>query len=143
MIYIDTSSLLKLFITDGQSVAVDHAISRESSVVVSPLTELESSVQLRGIYLGGSVGAARFEQTLERLAQTLANSPFVMRPLANRIFSAAIAQHAASSIHCRSLDRLHLTAMVELGISRLMTHDDRQADGAKELGFEVLMPGLE
>jgi hypothetical protein len=82
LIYIDTNSLLKLFITDGQSVAVDHAISRESSVVVSPLTELESSVQLRGIYLGGSMGAARFEQTRERLAETLANHPFVKCPLA-------------------------------------------------------------
>ena len=51
-------------------------------MVVSPLTELESSVQLRGIYLGGSMGAARFEQTRERLAETLANHPFVKCPLA-------------------------------------------------------------
>ena len=119
------------------------AIYREPSVVVSPLTELEASVQLKGIYLGGNMGTARFERTRGRLAQTLANSPFVMRPLANRIFSAAIAQHATSAIHCRSLDRLHLAAMQELGVTRLMTHDTRQAEGAKELGFEVLMPGAD
>jgi predicted nucleic acid-binding protein len=143
LIYIDTSSLLKLFILDEHLKAVTMAIYRETSVVVSPLTELEASVQLRGMYLGGNMGAARFERTRGRLAATLANSPFVMRPLVSRIFSAAIAQHSTSTIHCRSLDRLHLAAMTELGVSRLMTHDGRQADGAKELGFDVLMPGVD
>lgn len=89
------------------------------------------------------MGAARFDRTRGRLAETLANSPFVKRPLMNRIFSAAIAQHAVSTIHCRSLDRLHLAAMTELGVTRLMTNDTRQAEGAKELGFEVLMPGAD
>ena len=41
-----------------------------------------------------------------------------------------------------SLDRLHLAAMEELRISRLMTHDARQAEAAWELGYEVISPGL-
>jgi len=143
LIYIDTSTLLKLFIIDGQSVAVDHAIYRESSVIASPLTELEASVQLRGIYLGGGMGAARYDRTRGRLAETLATAPFVIRPLVNRIFSTAIVQHMKTTAHCRSLDRLHLAAMEEMGVSRLMTHDVRQAEAARELGYEVVMPGVE
>jgi predicted nucleic acid-binding protein len=36
---------------------------------------------------------------------------------------------------------LHLAAMEELKISRLMTHDERQAKAAVEAGFEVVRPG--
>lgn len=133
---------MKLFILDEHLRDVTLAIYRESAVVLSPLTELESFVQLKGIHLGGGMGAARYARTLERLGETLANDPLVKHPLVNRIFSAAIAQHVVSSVHCRSLDRLHLAAMEELGIRRLMTHDVRQAEAARELGYEVVMPGL-
>jgi len=40
--------------------------------------------------------------------------------------------------HCGTLDRLHLAAMELLGVSRLLTHDARQAQAARGLGFEVL-----
>ncbi|MGL4401147.1 MAG: PIN domain-containing protein [Luteolibacter sp.] len=143
MIYIDTSSLLKLFILDEHLRAVTSAIYRESAVVVSPLTELEASVQLKGTHLGGGMGPARYARMHHQLVETLENDPFVKRALVNRIFSSAIAQHSASSVHCRSLDRLHLAAMAELGIKRLMTHDFRQAAAARELGYEVVSPGLE
>jgi hypothetical protein len=36
---------------------------------------------------------------------------------------------------------LHLAAMEELGLKRLMTHDVRQAQAAAEAGFEVVRPG--
>ena len=32
--------------------------------------------------------------------------------------------------------------MEELQISRLMTHDARQAEAVRELGYEVISPGL-
>jgi predicted nucleic acid-binding protein len=143
LIYIDTSSLLKLFIRDVHFEAVNTAIQLESAVVTTSLTQLEASVQLRAIHLGGSWGAARYVRMRGRLAETLAKDPFVIRPLMSRVFTTATMQNELSSIHCRSLDRLHLAAMAELGVTRLMTHDGRQADGAKELGFEVVMPGVD
>ncbi|MFU8892092.1 MAG: type II toxin-antitoxin system VapC family toxin [Luteolibacter sp.] len=142
MTYLDTSSLLKLFIRDEHSEAVISSIQNETAVVVSPLTELEASVQLRGLHLAGSMRSARYLRMCERLAETLAGQPFLLRPLASRVFSTALTQHAQSSIHCRSLDRLHLAAMEELGLRTLMTHDGRQAEAARELGYEVVMPGL-
>ena len=142
MIYIDTSSLLKSFINDQQSDAVDLAIQLEPAVVVSPITELEACVQLRAIYLGGGLSSSRHVGMRQRLAEILATDPFVIRSLTGRIFSTATAQSARSTVHCRSLARLHLAAMEELGIQRLMTHDTRQADAARELGYEVVSPGL-
>jgi predicted nucleic acid-binding protein len=132
---------LKLIITDQDSCAVEAAIKRESLVVISPLTELEVSVQLRGRFLGGLCSNKRYINTCNWVDKTISNAPFVRRDLVSRFFSVAITQHAVSSVHCRSLDRLHLAAMAELGVKRLMTHDVRQADGARELSYEVVMPG--
>jgi len=142
-IYLDTSSLLKLFIRAEHSEAVVSAIQQEAAVVVSPLTELEALVQLKGLHLGGSMGSSRYLRTRERMAETIASHPFQVRPLASRVFSSAITQHGESLVHCRTLDRLHLAAIEELGLRRLMTHDGKQADAARELGFEVVMPGME
>lgn len=133
---------MKLFILDGQSNSVILAIAQEASIIITPLTELEAYVQLRSAHLGGRMGTARYNRARGQLAETLANEPFLKRTLVSRVFSLAMEQHAVTQVHCRSLDRLHLAAMAELGVRRLMTHDVRQADGARELGYEVVMPGV-
>ena len=141
MIYLDTSSLLKLVLSDEQSVAVEEAVLDESMVVVSSLTQLEAYVQLKGQSRSGSGKTIRLRQAEKNLAIILGSFPFTSRLLHGRVFACALDQHRRSKIHCRSLDRLHLAAMDELGVVRLMTHDARQADAAHELGYTVIMPG--
>ncbi|NQX01840.1 hypothetical protein HQ447_14385 [bacterium] len=70
------------------------------------------------------------------------SAPFTVATLTGDVFRAALAQHLSTTVHCRSLDRLHLAAMEELKITRLMTHDTRQAEAARELGYQVTSPGL-
>lgn len=141
MIYIDTSSLLKLVITDDFSEETDRVISQETVVVVSNLTELEAKVQCRAIQLGGKIKRARAKRLQEILLDTLSRFPFVIRELPASVFQTALAQNEASKVHRRSLDRIHLAAMAEMRISRLMTHDGRQAEAAQELGFSIVIPG--
>ena len=64
MIYIDTSSLLKLVIPDEHSMAVEMAVANESVILVSTLTELEAGVQVRGLLLGGKLPAKRGSRVL-------------------------------------------------------------------------------
>lgn len=142
MIYIDTSSLLKLAITDTFSGHVERMIADEPVVVVTTLGELEARVQLRGLVLGGTIRNIRMKQMREKLLMDLKSKPFIVQKLTGGIFMAALEQCEKSLVHCRSLDRLHLAAMEELGVSRLMTHDRRQAEAARELGYEVVMPGV-
>jgi len=84
----------------------------------------------------------RVDQAEKDLAAILASRPFASRPLNGRVFTRALDQYRESKIHCRSLDRLHLAAMEELGLRSLMTHDARQAAAARELGYAVVMPGV-
>ena len=86
MIYIDTSSLLKLVLQDQLSTAVEDAIAAEESVVVTPLVELEAQVQLRGCHLGGSLSAGRLRHAREQLSHNLDRSQFVLRPFSGTLF---------------------------------------------------------
>jgi predicted nucleic acid-binding protein len=142
MIYTDTSCLLKVLRPEPLSESVWRAVEGESSVVISALAELETLVQLKAAWTGGSLSRAQWRQAEAKFGHLRNQPPFEFRPLPARIFQTALHQHRNSGgAHCRSLDRLHLAAMEELRISRLMTHDETQAKAALEAGFEVVRPG--
>ena len=142
MIYVDTSSFLKLLLPEKHSAEVRDCVAAESQVVVSELTELEADVQLRALFLGGGIRKSALASARARMSQILLEDPIERIRLTRDVFRSAMAQNRISKTHCRSLDRLHLAAMEELRISRLMTHDARQAEAARELGYEVISPGL-
>ncbi|MGA2180102.1 MAG: type II toxin-antitoxin system VapC family toxin [Verrucomicrobiota bacterium] len=142
MIYADTSCLLKVFRPEALSEAVWNAIHREASVIVSVLTELETRVQLKAAWTGGSFTRAQWRHLEAQLGILRNQPPFEFRMLPGTVFQTALRQHRNSGDqHCRTLDRLHLAAMEELKVSRLMTHDESQAKAAIEAGFEVVRPG--
>lgn len=141
MSYIDSSSLLKTLWDEPESEAVREAIAGEHHVVVSTLAELETEAQLRAKWLGGAMTKARYSAYRARLASFRDTDPFVFRDLPGSVFRRAIQQHLSGRRHCRSLDRLHLAAMDELGLRRLLTNDSKQAATARALGYEVVSPG--
>jgi predicted nucleic acid-binding protein len=142
VIYLDTSCLLKLLLEEPESEAVRLAVGRESEAIVSALAELETAVQLRAGWLAGEYRERRYRAYLGRLNAFRETDPFQFRPLAGSLFQTALRQDRdARRIHCRTLDRLHLAAMEELGLQRLMTNDAAEAAGAKALGYEVVSPG--
>ena len=142
MIYADTSCLLKVLRPEPLSEAVWSAIEREPSVIVSVLAELETLVQLKAEWTGGMMSRNQWRQAETRFGVLRNQAPFEFRGLPAAVFQTALRQHRNSGgKHCRSLDRLHLAAMEELEVSRLMTHDEAQAKAAIEAGFEVVRPG--
>ncbi len=141
MLYLDTSSLLKIFFSEPESDAVDAAFEKESDIIITTLTELEALSQMRARKLAGLLPSTKYNRALRQFELLRDMEAFVFQPLPGQIFFTALRQHRkVESVHCRSLDRLHLAAMEELGITRLMTHDARQAAAARALGFEVITP---
>lgn len=142
MIYADTSCLLKVLRPEPLSEAVWSAISEEASVIVSVLAELETLVQLKADWTGGTLTGKQWRAVETQFGILRNQPPFEFRALPAAVFQTALRQHRNSGDkHCRSLDRLHLAAMEELKVSRLMTHDEGQAKAAIEAGFEVIRPG--
>ena len=124
------------------SKAVWSAISEEDAVVVSTLAELETLVQLTALWKGGGLTRNEWRQLEAQFSVLKYQAPYEFRRLPAAVFQAALRQHRNSGVlHCRSLDRLHLAAMEELKVSRLMTHDEAQARAAVEAGFQVVRPG--
>ncbi|MDB6037057.1 MAG: Ribonuclease VapC [Verrucomicrobiales bacterium] len=142
MIYIDSSSLLKILWEEPESDAVRQAVAQEKGVVVSILTELETEVQLRARRLAGATTKTHYQQYRNALRSFRETDPFEFHDLPGAVFRRAIDQHLSEKVlHCRTLDRLHLAAMAELGLRRLMTNDRKQAAAARALGLEVICPG--
>lgn len=141
MVYADTSCLLKVFRPEKLSEAVWKEIDNEASVIISTLTELETLVQLKAAWAGGILTRAQWRHAEARFAVLRNEPPFEFRALSSALFRTALRQHRNSGdVHCRALDRLHLAAMEELGVKRLMTHDETQANAARDVGFEVIWP---
>jgi predicted nucleic acid-binding protein len=142
MIYLDSSSLLKLLWQEPESSAVVHAVAKENDVMISVLTEMETQVQLKAAYLGGDYSLPQLRRFEVRLSFLRNQPPYEFRTLPSAVFQTALRQHRNSgNLHCRPLNRLHLAAMEELKIGRLMTHDEGQAKAAIDAGFEVVRPG--
>ena len=109
--------------------------------MLSTLVELDAEVQLRAAWLGGRFTRTRYRGLTERLLLLGQRDPFTVQPLPGTVFQTALRQHRDRlEPHVRTLDRLHLAAMEELGLRRLMTHDAQQAEAAKAVGFEVVIP---
>ena len=141
MLYIDTSSLLKLLLPEPESARVQEAVAAEVAVVVSSLAELEAETQLRAGFLGGHLTRRQHRCVLDCLAGFRQQEPFTFRSLPGTLFQTALRQHrAAERPHLRLVDRLHLAAMEELQVRRLMTHDAAQAEAARGMGYEVTSP---
>ena len=139
MLYIDTSSLLKLLWQEAESERTRQRIAAEQKVVLSSLAELEADVQLAGACLAGRYSGAKLNAYRRALKAFGEIDPFERTDLPGELFHIALRQQRrVSEPHCGTLNRLHLAAMECLGLSRLLTHDHRQAQAARALGFEVI-----
>ena len=139
MLYIDTSSLLKLLWEEPESEWTRERIAVEQKVIISSLAELEADVQLAGACLAGKYSRLKLNRYRRALLTFPEIEPFDRADLPSQLYQVALRQHRiAGQPHCGTLDRLHLAAMELLGVSRLLTHDARQAQAARGLGFDVL-----
>jgi predicted nucleic acid-binding protein len=116
-------------------------VAAEGDVVVSQLARLEAGVQLKAGWMGGDYSKTRYREFMNQLAAFAEFAPFRFVPLPGSVFATAIRQDAeAATPHLRALDRLHLAAMEELGIARLMTNDASRAAGARALKYQATVP---
>ena len=143
MVYLDSSSLLKLLWPERESEAVRSLVATEEIVIISSLAELESQVQIKAAWLAGRYRMASWRRFMGKLVELRETEPFRFYRLAATVFQTALRQHrAGGKVHCRTLDRLHLAAMEELNVRRLITNDTSQAAAARAEGFDVVTPGV-
>ena len=141
-LYVDTSAFLKLLWAEPETSRVEDILEAEEEAVVSDLARLELTVQVQSRRAGGHLTRSGAERILRQAEDLLELAPFVLRSTGALLVEAARRQVDVRDgrSHCRTLDRLHLAAMGELGIDRLLTNDDAQARAARARGATVLLP---
>ncbi len=127
--YVDTSALLKRYVSELDSDRAEELIGVDSSLVTSRVTVVEIRRNLaRLLEPVAAVDARRqFQQDLEAFAVIEVDA-------ATCDLAASIAEQTGA----RSLDAIHLASARRLGNSLVfVTFDVRQAHAARLLGFAV------
>lgn len=125
--YLDTSAALKLLVEEAESDALARAVDAEQPDLVACWlldTELRRAVHRTAGLTHGHVSAF-----LEGVG--LYEVPASLFREAGLLPGAAL----------RSLDALHLSAAVRIGVDAVLTYDLRMQDASRGLGLTVLAPG--
>lgn len=129
-LYVDTSALLKRYISESDSDVAEQFIAADPILVTCRLTEVELRRNLARLLDGDELLSAR------RQVQTDLNAfALVSIDSATCNEAAVIAEHTL----CRSLDALHVAAARRTGESTtFLTFDVRQAQAARSVGLVVI-----
>jgi len=144
--YADPSALLKLYVHQPESVAMNAWRARTKGALA--VTHHGRVEIINGICLA----AFRRDITTEALSDSL--SSFEEDFAEGRYIQADLLWRAAlrragelSRVHtpalgCRSLDVLHVASALELGLRTFVTFDQRQQKLARAAGLKLMIPSL-
>jgi predicted nucleic acid-binding protein len=136
--YADTSALLKLVLPEPESPRIGNYLTSKDRIFVSSLVILEMRTQVRGFFLSGKITRQQYRRIEKYIPVLVRSEPLEYQELSGAVFRMANEQiEAAPEVHCRTLDRLHLAAMRELGATTLVTFDKQRARAARALGLSV------
>lgn len=124
--YLDTSAALKLVVEESESEALAQGIDHEQPDLVACWL-LETEMRR----------AAQREEALTQEIVTEFLEGVGLYEVPSSLFREAGLLPGA---HLRSLDALHLTAAIRIGVDRVVTYDERLSDSARSLGLSVLAP---
>ena len=126
-IYLDSSAIVKLAVTEKESAALRRYLRRRAPLVVSAVARTEVARCLLPL---GPTAVQRGHNVLTRLE---------LIRVSDRILLEAGSLRPAE---LRSLDAIHLATMRQLGASlrRLVTYDSRMSAAAVELGISAVAP---
>jgi predicted nucleic acid-binding protein len=126
-VYLDSSALVKLVVTESESGALARYLGDRPSRVSCALARVEV---IRAVRPQGEGALRRARQLLERIS---------LLRLDDVLLDAAASLDGAT---LRSLDAIHLAAAQTLGggLAEVITYDRRMADAARAMSIAVSAP---
>lgn len=145
-IYYDTGVLLKLYTVEPESASVRAFVTQAAEAI--PFLSLHQSECASALHLKafrGECSVQQANQALGDIDEDLRSGVFNrMLPDWESVWAKAfeLSQAYASITGCRTLDTLHVSAALHLGIRKFATSDQRQAGLASRVGLRVFDPTL-
>jgi predicted nucleic acid-binding protein len=138
MIYLDTSALLKRYITESGSEDFDTFFLARAPHTISRLTFVEMRCALARRRRAGQISPQLEQDAMEELRRDMQDGALVLHALADGHASAAYHLIGeVADIPLRTLDAMHLAIARELGATDFATADKTQAEAARQLSFTV------
>jgi uncharacterized protein len=140
VIYMDTSALLKRYVSEALSERFEEFIvhaSATDALVLSPLclTEMVSALKRRERM--GEFDASYTQQALAQLQAEVSAGVWTIKPFPTLAFSKASDLMLSLSSHLSTLDALHLACAQIMGCTAMACADQRLCLAASSVGLTV------
>ncbi|MFN3752234.1 MAG: type II toxin-antitoxin system VapC family toxin [Thiobacillus sp.] len=136
MIYVDTSALVKRYLSEAGSDAFDAFFLAQAPLAISRLTIVEMRCVLARRRRNQQISARLETQVLEAFRLDMQDGALTVSPF--REDDLTLAYHLMDEIAdlpLRALDAMHLAVARHHDIPEFSTADRKQADAAQALGF--------
>ncbi|MDP2832161.1 MAG: type II toxin-antitoxin system VapC family toxin [Pseudomonadota bacterium] len=138
MLYVDTSALIKRYITESNSDEFDAFFMARTQLAVSRLTLVEIRCALARRRRNGEIDTLLEEQAMEEVRTDIQDGALEIHPVGDdQVAHALHLIGQVSPLPLRTLDALHLSIAQHLHARDFATADRLQAEAAQALGFNV------
>lgn len=145
-VYWDTSALLKLYVTEADSADYFRLLlSQTGNIVVSQLHLTELYFALRSKEMRGEITTGHARKQFVRFERDIEQGRYICLSVGNDVSEQARnildqCLDKVSPIQLRSLDGIHIGAMIVAKIRKLVTADIRMRDVAETIGIKIEHP---
>ena len=138
--YLDTSVVAKWYLPETGSDAVDAYLQAlDEDPVVTSLTVVEMSSLLMRRQRLGHLEEHAANRVMSRFRADLEHGHLHLRPLRDEaVAGAAHLIRAVEGAWLKTLDAIHLSVALDLGVDEIATADAAMATAAAELGLSVV-----
>jgi predicted nucleic acid-binding protein len=140
-VYFDSSALVAVYVTEAYSARARRELRRHGRVPWTPLHDLEVRNALRLLHGRRQIDEAELHGLLEHVDDDLRRGrlarPAIDLGAAFRRAEELSRKHASKTL-ARTLDVLHVAALIEIGCETLVSGDERQITLAKAEGLRAL-----
>jgi predicted nucleic acid-binding protein len=138
MVYVDTSALVKRYISEAGSDTFDAFFLDRAPLAISRLTIVEMRCALARRRLSRQISAELEAQVLEAFRLDMQDGALAVSSfLEDDLTLAYHLMDEVADLPLRTLDALHLAVARRHAIPEFSTADRKQAEAARELGFAL------
>jgi uncharacterized protein len=136
--YIDTSALLKRYVTEPQSGVLDAYLGKFDYAFISPLTTVEFRCALERKRRAGDLDTHSEKLAQDGFDEDVRDGFFQLLPMNDQtyVFARRLLD-AVGNIPLRTLDALHLAVIKQHAVKQVATADKTMARAAKALGISI------
>jgi hypothetical protein len=141
MLFCDTSTLAKYYVSESQSAKVRARLESEDQVILCELAKAELAGTLHRHLREQKWTGKEFQAVVRQFLADDLSGYWTWVPLESNIIKQAVDAYITlpKTIFLRAADCLHLITAVRHGFSEIYTHDTHQAQAARALGLEALV----